>query len=66
MYAGLKHSSCTQFLVEKGGTEDELQLLTDHANRESIKHYTGAVLARKRAAMNRIKVLQGRVQNESK
>lgn len=56
MYAGLKHSSCTQFLMA-GGTVDDLQLLTDHANRQSVQHYTGAVLERKRAAMARGKVV---------
>jgi len=39
LYAGLKHSSCTQLLVEKGGTLSELQVLTDHARADSVRRY---------------------------
>lgn len=57
MYAGLKHSSCTNYLMQGGNIED-LQLLTDHANRASLDHYAGAILDRKRAAMQRGKVVE--------
>lgn len=39
MYAGLKHSSCGQFLNEKGGNYSELQTVTDHKRLESVKRY---------------------------
>ena len=39
MYAGLKHSSCSQYINEKGLSVDELQMITDHARRESVLKY---------------------------
>jgi integrase len=39
MYSGLKHSSCSQYLNEKGLHMSELQVITDHANIESVKQY---------------------------
>jgi integrase len=54
MYAGLKHSSCSQFINELGGTIDELQMLTGHTRRDSVLHYAQAELASKRRIMGRV------------
>jgi integrase len=54
MYAGLKHSSCSQFINEHGGTVDELQMLTDHARRDSVLKYADVELDRKRELMGRV------------
>lgn len=48
-YRGTKHTACMEFL-ENGGTDDELMILTDHANRESVKAYREITLNRKRQA----------------
>ncbi|MDA8141091.1 MAG: tyrosine-type recombinase/integrase [Desulfobacteraceae bacterium] len=52
LYRGTKHTSCTAF-IEDGGTIDELQMLTDHARRDSLKHYADITLNRKRMLMER-------------
>jgi integrase len=39
LYSGLKHSSCCQYLNEKGLSFSELQIITDHANIDSVKRY---------------------------
>jgi integrase len=56
LYHGTKHTSCTLFVTE-GGTVDELQILTDHARRDSVLRYTKVVLERKRKMMERGKVV---------
>jgi len=48
MYAGLKHSSCCQFVNEYGGSVDQLQMLTDHARRDSVMKYTEVKVEAKR------------------
>jgi site-specific recombinase XerD len=48
LYAGLKHSSCCQYINEKGLSLTELQVLTDHARLESVKHYAQTETTRKR------------------
>ncbi len=48
MYAGLKHSSCSQFVNEYGGSIDQLQMLTDHARRDSVLKYTEVKVEAKR------------------
>jgi len=53
MYPGLKHSSCSQFLNEQGGTYSELQEVTDHARFESVKKYAKTEVARRKALMER-------------
>ena len=45
---GLKHSSCSQYINEKGYSMDEVQMLTDHARRESVKRYASVQLEAKR------------------
>ncbi|MDY6839097.1 MAG: tyrosine-type recombinase/integrase [Thermodesulfobacteriota bacterium] len=56
LYHGTKHTACTLF-VEEGGGPDELQILTDHARRESVERYYKITLNRKRRIMNRSKVI---------
>ena len=53
MYAGLKHSSCCQYINEKGLSMSDLQTITDHARLDSVKRYAKTELARKRELMNR-------------
>ena len=51
MYSGLKHSSCSQYINEKGYSLDEVQMITDHARRESVKRYAKVQLDAKRRLM---------------
>jgi len=53
MYAGLKHSSCCQFLNEKGGNFAELQTITDHARMDSVRRYGKVEIRRKQELMER-------------
>jgi integrase len=54
MYAGLKHSSCTAFVNEQGGSVDELQMMTDHARRDSVLKYTEVKLEAKRNIQGKV------------
>ena len=58
LYAGTKHSSCSQFLNEKGGNYSELQTITDHARLDSVKRYGKMEIPRKKELMER-KVIRG-------
>ena len=60
LYPGTKHSSCGQFLNEKGGNESELQAITDHARIESVRNYGEMELARRRELMERVNFKQKR------
>jgi len=51
LYSGLKHSSCCQYLNYKGLSFSELQVITDHANSESVKRYGKVEIDRKRQLM---------------
>ncbi len=51
MYSGLKHSSCSQYINEKHYSLDQVQMLTDHARRESVKRYASVQLDEKRRLM---------------
>jgi integrase len=51
MYSGLKHSSCSQYINEKGLSIDELQMITDHARRESVLKYAKVQTETKRRLM---------------
>ncbi len=51
MYSGLKHSSCSQYINEKGLSESELQMITDHARLDSVKKYAKTEIARKKELM---------------
>jgi len=53
MYAGLKHSSCCQYINEKGLSLSELQSVTDHASIDSVKRYAKMEIDRKRELMER-------------
>ena len=48
MYSGLKHSSCSQFVNEKHYSLDQVQMMTDHARRDSVKKYAVVQLDEKR------------------
>jgi integrase len=48
MYSGLKHSSCSQYINERGYSLDEVQMMTDHARRDSVKRYAAVQLDAKR------------------
>jgi integrase len=51
MYSGLKHSSCSQYINEKHYSIDQVQMLTDHARRESVQRYASVQLDEKRRLM---------------
>jgi integrase len=51
MYAGLKHSSCSQYINEKHYSLDQLQMITDHQRRESLRKYAVVTLDEKRRLM---------------
>ena len=51
MYSGLKHSSCSQYVNEKHYSLDQVQMLTDHARRDSVKRYAVLQLEEKRRLM---------------
>jgi hypothetical protein len=57
MYPGLKHSSCCQFVNDKGGNLSELQVITDHARYDSVKKYAKTQVARKKELMEREKIV---------
>lgn len=57
MYSGLKHSSCSQYINEKGLSMSELQIITDHARLDSVKRYAKVEVARKRALMERSNII---------
>jgi hypothetical protein len=48
MYSGLKHSSYSQYINEKHYSIDQVQMMTDHARRESVKRYASVQLDEKR------------------
>ncbi len=51
LYSGLKHSSCSQYINEKGLSESELQIITDHARIESVRNYAKTDVKRKKELM---------------
>jgi integrase len=51
LYSGLKHSTCSQMINERGLTLNQVQLVTDHANIESVKKYAKVELDIKRRLM---------------
>jgi integrase len=55
MYAGLKHSTCSQYINEKRYSLSELQVITDHKQMHSVKQYASVELERKR------ELLEGKV-----
>ncbi|MCK5312479.1 MAG: tyrosine-type recombinase/integrase family protein [Desulfobacteraceae bacterium] len=51
LYSGLKHSSCSQFINEKGLSESDVQIITDHARIDSVRNYAKTEVKRKRELM---------------
>ena len=51
LYAGTKHSSCSQYINERGLSESELQVITDHARIDSVRNYARTEVKRKRELM---------------
>ncbi len=56
LYSGLKHSSCCQYVNERGLSLSELQVLTDHARLDSVRRYAKTEVARKLELMQRPKL----------
>lgn len=57
LYAGLKHSSCSQAVNEQGMNLYEVQMLTQHAKLESVKKYTKVEIGKVRELMQRGRVV---------
>ena len=53
LYSGLKHSSCSQYVNDKGLALTDLQVITDHANLDSVRKYAKVEVSRKRQLMER-------------
>ena len=53
LYSGLKHSSCSQYVNEKGLSLSELQTITDHARADSVKRYAKVEISARKELMNR-------------
>ena len=51
LYSGMKHSSCSQYVNEKGLSKSDLQQITDHARLNSLDKYVHMGMARKRELM---------------
>lgn len=51
LYAGLKHSSMSQYINEKGLMLAELQMISGHAKMDSVKKYADVGLERIRELM---------------
>ena len=64
MYSGLKHSSCSQYVNEKGLSESELQIITDHARLESVRRYAKTEVKRKKELM--MKNVFSKLESENK
>lgn len=64
LYNGTKHSTCSQFINEKGFSESEVQMVTDHARLESVKRYAKTELAAKRTLMERKVINLGDIRKE--
>lgn len=64
MYSGLKHSSCSQYVNEKGLSIDELQMLTDHARRDSVMQYASVQLEAKRRILERKVIPLGEIRGK--
>ena len=51
MSVSISNSSCSQYFNENHYSLDQVQLLTDHANRESVKKHMSVMLDEKRRFM---------------
>ena len=66
MYSGLKHSSCGQYINEKHDSIDQVQMMTDHAQRKSVARYASVQLEEKRRLLegkNVINMTDAKVNN---
>jgi integrase len=54
-YRGTKATSCTHY-IQDGGTVDELQIITQHARRDSLEPYVDITLERQRELMEKRKI----------
>lgn len=57
LYAGTKHSSCTQMVVEHGYNLHDVQIATDHARLDSVRKYAKVEVSARRALLERRKVV---------
>ena len=53
LYAGTKHSSCSQFVNENGYNIHEVQVMTDHARLESVKKYAKIEVSARKALLEK-------------
>lgn len=53
LYAGLKHSSCSQLINEYGFSTSQVQMATDHARLDSVKKYAKVELSAKKAILEK-------------
>lgn len=51
LYEGTKHSTA-QYYLDQGYSYEQLQIITDHASKESVKRYAHALLENKRALLD--------------
>jgi integrase len=58
MYAGLKHSSCSQYVNEYGLSLEEVRTIADHANIESTRKYAKVEVSRKLELYERGRVVR--------
>jgi len=66
LYPGLKHSACSQFLNEKGGTLSELWTITDHARFDSVRRYGKTTIARRKELIDRRNFFGTRAREEER
>lgn len=52
LYSGLKHSTVTQYAVEHGYSDSQLQMITDHARIDSVRKYRAQVIEAKRRLLH--------------
>jgi integrase len=57
LYSGTKHSSCSQYVNERGLTIHDVKELTDHKRLDSVRRYAAVSMARKRELMARSRVI---------
>ncbi|WP_320043775.1 hypothetical protein [uncultured Desulfobacter sp.] len=53
LYAGTKHSSCSQYINEYGLSESDLQVITDHSRLESVRNYAKTEVSKKLKLMSK-------------
>ncbi|PKN35041.1 MAG: hypothetical protein CVU61_05060 [Deltaproteobacteria bacterium HGW-Deltaproteobacteria-19] len=58
--------TCSQYVNEKGFSIDELQMITDHARRESVLKYAAVQAEAKRKLMARVVKIGDRTGTEKK